>query len=521
MLDFVIMNVMVAAPIFILFFFVPLYAGSFLGANLPLAVLIGAVPPFVFFAIYSAFGSMFPRAGGDYLYESRTFGPKGAGLAFANILGWFIPFGLCAFVVFAGAIFANQGLAPILLLGGIQLNNSAMQSAGSFFASVNGGFVTTIILLIVGAATVIAGTRTYIRIQRYVLVPVTLISVAAIVYVLGSTNPGAFSSTFNLYGRALTGTSNLYENITTGTLASVSGYVPSTFSLYNTFLMSIPVGICITWMIGPNTMLGEVKNANIMKRTFSAYAIAGVLGIVMVLGIGALFANAVGQNFYEAISVLFFASPSSLPFYPTIGLLTGMATTSVALIVLVSLVYLIQMYMVTAADMMVGSRILVAMSLDRSLPAMFSDINPRLRSPTKTLAVFAVLTLVLSIFYNYNSLVYDVIINGSLLLSIVPYGITAVAAVLFIKLRPTLFNNSPAKKLGLAFPILAMVAVIYAAVLAYYFLTVPAMGLVGSTGQWGLVGAFVLVLVYYYANRAYQKTKGINVDAAFLEIPAE
>jgi hypothetical protein len=53
------------------------------------------------------------------------------------------------------------------------------------------------------------------------------------------------------------------------------------------------------------------------------------------------------------------------------------------------------------------------------------------------------------------------------------------------------------------------------------FLTQPAYGLTGTIPYIVVAGVFAVCLVGYWIGRSYNKSKGIDVNYAFLEVPPE
>ncbi len=53
------------------------------------------------------------------------------------------------------------------------------------------------------------------------------------------------------------------------------------------------------------------------------------------------------------------------------------------------------------------------------------------------------------------------------------------------------------------------------------FLSQPEYGLTGTIPYIVVGGVFAVCVVWYWINRAYNKSKGIDVNYAFLEVPPE
>jgi hypothetical protein len=58
-------------------------------------------------------------------------------------------------------------------------------------------------------------------------------------------------------------------------------------------------------------------------------------------------------------------------------------------------------------------------------------------------------------------------------------------------------------------------------VLIIFYLVEPNLGLASSTGLWGMIGVFVFCFIWFWVARATNKSKGIDIDLNFQQIPPE
>src|SRR5262249_20214242 len=174
-----------------LFAFVYLFpAPQFLspGINIPLMLLLTLLYGVVVYYVYAALGSAMPRAGGDYLYETRSLHP---------LVGFTVPWAcqLLFWLTFppAGAyVLSTFGLVPIA---------QAANAPGfvSWLISKNGVFVVSAVIVVLCWALTVAGLHIYRRIQRYVLVPGLVISILTIVGLLLANFGTNFTQVFDRF----------------------------------------------------------------------------------------------------------------------------------------------------------------------------------------------------------------------------------------------------------------------------------------------------------------------------------
>jgi len=108
---------------YLLFYFMP-YAQYYLpGADLGWSIALCLLVMLPLYALYAGLGSSMPRAGGDYVYQSRILHPA-IGVIFP--LGWFTVIWIATFVAFGGYVIASLGLAPVFLLIGTLQNNGTL-----------------------------------------------------------------------------------------------------------------------------------------------------------------------------------------------------------------------------------------------------------------------------------------------------------------------------------------------------------------------------------------------------------
>jgi amino acid transporter len=479
------------------------------GVSLPLLCLFLFLFALPIFWVYSTLGSAMPRAGGDYIYESRTLHP---------IVGFVIPWVTqilfqLALPAGGGFVVAQFGLAPIA-------DAIGLHGVSAWFVSQTGTFVTSVAVLVLCWAISVAGLRMVRSVQRFVLVPLTLIGVAAIYVVLISHLGTDFAHRFD-------GTNG--KGVTVAAIAAAAakaGYVNHGISIGKTLLWCAPLGGLVAYtMFAAQGMLGEVKQASNTRRLFGAFFTSGVAQAFVIMGLPLLLLVSItGNSFLDQYAVaapsLHLTAPPSL-----LGLMEVLAGSKF-LTVLIALGFLAAGLAIPLVTFLCVSRIVMAMGFDGTLPARFGDVSERYHSPVKATTAWALLGLIIVYVFNYHPSWETPILLGGTTTGVLVLGVTALAAALFPYRSKTIYAAAPApvrRMLG-GVPLITVVGLIgaglsFAMVIAG--LTTKELGLVNSTAQLLLVGAFASGFLLYFGWRAWQARRGVDLGLAFRELPPD
>src|SRR6267378_2569701 len=154
-----------------------LYEFTFAGPAFPkgqfiTAVLISGVWVSFLVIAYAGLVVTIPRAGGDYVWQSRILG-SGIGFVLAATGWWFI---LWLWAPIYGAVLSEEFFQPIFATLG-------HPSQAAWFASHNGIFVVTLITIALAGVLVSVGMAGYARVQKWCFIG-GLIGFAIIVILL-------------------------------------------------------------------------------------------------------------------------------------------------------------------------------------------------------------------------------------------------------------------------------------------------------------------------------------------------
>src|SRR5580693_6131841 len=173
------------------------YQDAFPAGQLLTAVLVSGVWVSFLVLAYSGLVVTIPRAGGDYVWQSRILG-SGIGFVMAATGWWFI---LWLWAPIYGTVLSEEFFEPIW---------STLGYHGTFFASHTGVFVVTLITIVLAGVLVSVGMAGYARVQKWCFYG-GLVGFAIIVILLLITSRAHFIASFNLQANKLFGIPNAYQ----------------------------------------------------------------------------------------------------------------------------------------------------------------------------------------------------------------------------------------------------------------------------------------------------------------------
>jgi amino acid transporter len=239
-----------------------LYGMSFVytvpdGQVIAAILLFGILTTFLVIT-YAMLVSVMPRTGGDYAWQSRVLG---GGLGFVlSITGWW-------FTLFLWTpIYAN--ILVVQFFGPLAYTLGAKDTA-SWFSSMNGVFVSCLIVLAFVSVVVTLGMETYARIQKICF----WIGLAGLVVVCGLLlfqSQSDFQTAFNREATSLFGApANAYQlTIDTAGKGGFGGSDFGTFSFGPIFLLMPWLAFYLLWPNWGAPLYGEVRGAKDVRKPF-------------------------------------------------------------------------------------------------------------------------------------------------------------------------------------------------------------------------------------------------------------
>jgi amino acid transporter len=172
-----------------------------------------------------------------------------------------------------------------------------------------------------------------------------------------------------------------------------------------------------------------------------------------------------------------------------------------------------------------GSRILVAMSMDRLLPDGIGKISRRFRgSPVNAILFLLIGAEVLAIVLWFVPNLENFALSTSLEATIYQ-SITCLAAAVFPFKAKAIYEASPIAKYKVGnIPLITICGgwgFLVGLVLVTFYLIEPNLGLASTAGLYGMLAVYVLSFIWFWIVRAQNAKKGIDVDLNFKQIPPE
>ena len=539
----------------------------------PVASIVLSGIAMTFLAItYAGLIAVMPRAGGDYVWQTRIFdgfpgavvgaafgaiafflvgtalalgdamtyggavlgivvggflGLKRGGLGFVlSATGWWFILALWAPIY--GFILKIEFVQPLAALTG-------WKDGVTFFGSADGTFVVSLAVIVLTALLVALGMAGYARIQRLSLwVGLGALAVMFILMLVSSQD--AFKAAFDREASSLFGVSNAYQAtidnaVTNDAFAStkfdVFGFGPGT-------LLLIP--FMMFWILYPNwgaTLYGEVRGAGDFRKV-----LRGMLGgiwvtIVLALAFLLLVAKTFGWDFFNAGNVNFVnaaygytTTGTTIPIWGYPPLLASFLIDS-HIIQIVLVVLFGAWFLGWAGTLFLSStRMIFAAAFDRVLPEAAARVSEGRGVPWVALLLIMIPSAILSWFYAYNPDFYGLTLDASLVIAVTFLG-TSIAATILPWWKPDLYAKSPVarfKVLGL--PLISVagaVTTVFLAWVLFMWISNALYGIgIGNSTSIGFLGVlYGAAAVLYIVARLYRRAQGIDLDKIHAEIPVD
>ncbi len=525
--DAIIFNAVFSAPVGATLAFGIFYAlGSFPGADIVQALLIAFVVNIPVVIMMSMMASAMPRTGGDYVWISRILHPSVA--VFSNFAA-----AVSALIgaAFWARSFAVLALGPALAVLGAVTQNSALINAGN---AVSGSDATGqwwtfglgLLLIVILAIAMSAGTKTSFRVQNVCWIIATVGTFLAFIALLISSNQ-SFIANFNAFAQPFTHSANSFQAIQDA--AAKTGFV---FLGGHQFSSTLPVvAIIMTFMMWnwwSVYIAGELKSAGNLRRQLSIMIGALVWdSLFMIIGVLLLYHSATEQ-FIASINALAGTPGYLLPVAPFYNLMASIAANNSVFALLIAVSFIFWNLPAMFPNTFMPVRAIFAWSFDRILPSRLSDVNERTRAPIPAIIVASIIVAGILAWSVLSSSFFTLLSMG-VLAGVITILCVSVSAIAFPFRRPDLFRNSPANTRIAGIPLLPIVAVLSIAVmigLAYLVLSYKQFGI--ATPQLGplpgfiFMGALIVIgLVIFFVARFVRARQGINLDLIYSELPPE
>ncbi len=416
----------------------------YFGGSLGTAVVIGGIFTIFEVIVYASLISAMPRAGGDYVWQSRILG-RGVGFLLSVTGWWFI---LWLWVPLYGQILAYEFLGPMAaLLGSPEI--------AFWFTTYPWGPLTSMLLVCVIVFIYIAiGMKAYARVQKatFYMGAVGLLIVFAL---LLFNDNASFVAAFNAgipatYGLPA-GVDYYADTIAAGQAAGATFGGLGDLSMVAIAASMAMVPMMTFFNLWPNwgsTLYGEVRGANDYKRNFWGMASAIIVTSGLALALFTLISKTMGWDFFINAngafwSNIFYGTDVPIPAWPYPVLFASFLTSSRALQLLI--VFLVGMWWFgwSGTVFLSSTRVIFAAALDRMLPEWVTKIEPRTKTPVNALLLMVIPSVIISILYAWNIASFQTIVLDATLVIAVTFFGTTLAGILLPWRQKEIFDGSP------------------------------------------------------------------------------
>jgi len=499
-------------------------AYAFNGGMIP-ALIISAVLILAEIVVYSGLIAVMPRAGGDYVWQSRILG-GGVGFILA-MTGWC--FILWLWTPLYADMLRHIVLVPLAAVLGFK--DAALSIASSPMAWLAVCVITCAFVFLVIAL----GMKSYARVQKFCFW-VGNVGLLVVLGLLFAGNQGAFRSNFDAGAAQLLGLKDAYAAIEAAGTAAGATTPMWGGSLGQVFLLMPFLAFFNLWPNWGATLYGEVKGSQDFRKNFlgmaSALIVTTALAIVLLLAID----KALGWGFYMKANAAYWSArwglaqgAAVMPVWPYPAFLAVLSIHSTLLRVLILAAMAMWFFGWAGTIYLSSTRILFSASFDRLLPEAMAAIDPKTRTPFNALLFMIIPGLVVSVLFVFNIWNFSSLTLVSTLVIAVTFLGTGIAAVVLPFTKKALYRASPLANFRIGkLPLISLFGLVFCAFLGFLlyewlvdpgnlygisYRNVPSMLFMGFL--------YLLAVGVYVGMRAYRRRSGIDVDKIYGEIPVE
>jgi amino acid transporter len=464
-------------------------------------------------AVYWLFSVAMPRSGGEYVYVTRALGP-----ALGLIASWLIVVPMVASVGLVADWGVTYGLADGFTALGI--TESWARDVGNALWTPEWRTILGTLSVLIGIYVWLRGARGVMRIAWAMVVLTVVIIVGAIaVVIIGGGLEGFITSWNSQSGTTYTGVLDTARSlgVEIGFTVSATVLAGLTYVSLNTIGSTFSANIA-----------GEIRG---VQRS-QLIALFGSLVLLMVIwaAIALTVYAAIGGEFSNALAVIFHDAPDSYPAVlsgrePLMTLMLGFFTSNP--VVLIGFGFLMYLTIWTSGIALGFAmlRNIFAWSFDRIIPAKFSELDSRYKSPWLTVAAVGVFSEVFLLLWIWAPQ-YMGFAATNIMAVFLAWILVGIAAILFPYRRRELFEAAPplVKTKVAGVPLLSILGVvtILVCVGVEYAIMVPFFNGTNDTSTLITLGVWVILpVIIYYVVKAIRARSGVPLDVQFLELPPE
>jgi APA family basic amino acid/polyamine antiporter len=495
--------------------------GALPGGRLVWGILLAMIFEIPIALSYVWLSTALPRSGGDYVFQSRVFG---GGIGFAVVMSGFVIW-ILQWVALSGWLLSYLGFASLFLGLGGTMGNPTLTGIGVWFTTPWAIIIVSLLNALLAMLLLVSGFKNYVKFQ-YVMWYATLLSFGLMLYLFFTATPEAFAQKLDAFVVASGGAPNFYETALAAAKAANIDLNPP-FSLLATVLVAPIAWTSLQWATYSAQQNGEIKGA----RSFQNQLVI-ILGSLIATGLllailAAAFEHAIGTDFLYVAGAGYWAGLEQGKFngvflWPNI--VANALAGNPIIVVIIALGYILNAFQIVNNCYIGMTRVMVAMSLDRLLPEWVSRVSDRLHTPVNAHLAYFLASIPVILVYNLWGQWTALTLGVTFACGYV-FVVTALAGALMPYRAKALYDASPgaAYKLGNIplVTVFGLIGAIVGGVMVLMFMFYSALGLTSVLAYQVVFGILAASIIWYFVAKMIQRSRGINVDFAFKEIPPE
>jgi amino acid transporter len=495
--------------------------GALPGGRLVWGILLAMIFEIPIALTYVWLSTALPRSGGDYVFQSRVLG---GGIGFSIVMSGFVIW-ILQWVALSGWLLSYLGFASLFLGLGGTMGNPSLTAIGVWFTTPWGIIIVSILNALLAMLLLVSGFKNYVKFQ-YVMWYATLLSFGLMLYLFFAATPETFAQRLNDFVVASGGSPNFYETAINAAKGANIDLNPS-FSLMATLLVAPIAWTSLQWATYSAQQNGEIKGArsfqNQMVIILGSLIATGVLLAILAVA----FEKAIGTEFLYVAGAGYWAGLAEGKFngaflWPNIVAMALAA--SPIIVVLIAFGYILNSFQIVNNCYIGMTRVMVAMSLDRLLPEWVSRVSDRLHTPVNAHLVYFLASIPVILVYNLWGQWTALTLGVTFACGYV-FVVTALSGALMPYRAKAIYDASPGAvyKLGNIplVTILGVIGTIVGGAMVLMFMFQEALGLTSPLAYQVVFGVLAVAVIWYFLAKMIQRSRGINVDYAFKEIPPE
>jgi len=493
-------------------------------ANIPLGIVMVCLAFIPCFTVYAMLTSLMPRAGGDYVWQSRSLGGFwGYILVFTPLL--FGPWFYTASNVAPGS---SMVAAPLFISLSKILNAPALSTFATWLISTVGTWWFYVFYCTFAVIVMVLGMRLYAKIQRYSFY-IGFVAILTWVGMLLFTSSAGFQTAFNNFMQNTMGWGNGEAFQQVLQMAKDNGYqaVPlSQTSAASSFLIGPALAYTFMYIAWTGTLVGEIGGVNQFKNSFKMFMGGNIFSMIVCAGFMWLLISRISNEFFTSSNFLWISgNTGDMPVAPYYGIFIMSLSKSPLVWLWIAIGLSAWFWIWPTNNFVMSTRVMFAMSYDRMLPGFVARVSRRWGAPIVAIIICYVGALIMGWLYFFTG--FSKLTLDMPLMTSIAFCTSTVVGMLFPYLKSTkkIYEDSPISKYKVFGAPLITVAgalgVLYFAIMFYLYISDPRYGTNDPLSAMYILGALAISGVIYFAYRAYRKSQGVDTDMTYREIPAE